>query len=285
MKKIILATGVMLIFLIQACEKPIDISSVTLNTRLVVNALLNNQDQISIGVSQSTTISDSVKPAPIRTANVVVIDKSGNRITCTYDLTNERYICPVVPHAGDAFSVIVSASGFQDAYAQLVIPGLASAGKALWRDSTSFDSLGFPNGTITVTINDNGAEKNYYRVNLYHYETSTAEFLTLQPALDDAELNQQAIFTEDGGVIFTDKLFNGKNRQIKFTTPFGYGFQTPKFMVVVENLSTEYYRYFKSLDDYKQYSGVFGEPPQVFTNISNGLGIFAGSSIQRDTIR
>jgi hypothetical protein len=50
-------------------------------------------------------------------------------------------------------------------------------------------------------------------------------------------------------------------------------------------LSEEYYRYFKSIDNYKQQQGPFSEPSAVFTNIKGGLGICAGASVIKDTIK
>jgi|GEM_PF-242392 len=283
MKKINLILFVALFF--SSCEKVIDISSVTLQNRLVVNALINDQDNISISVSSSTTIQDSVKPAPIKDAVVVVKDKNGVTTNCVFSLLTDKYECGIVPKVGDYFSVTVTAKGFSPAFAEMVIPSKSNNGKSTWKDSTSFDSSGFPNGTLVIKLNDKGNEKNYYRISLFYYQVSLAEWRVLQPILDDAELRNQALKTQDGGIIFKDATFNGKTRNISFTTPFGYSFQSPKFLAVVENLSEQYYNYFKSLDDYKNNRGVFNEPVPVFSNIKNGVGIFAGSSIQRDTIQ
>lgn len=285
MKNALLILGI-IVLTFASCTKDVNISSVTLNSRLVVNALLNDKDKIVVSVSYSTVIQDSVKPPVVKNAVVEIIDNLGNKTNCVFNLLTNKYECNITPNSGESFSVTVTAPGFSQAFAQLRIPNKASYFKSTWRDSASYDKDGFPQGKISVKLNDNGSEKNYYRISLFYYQVSLGEWNTLKLLIDDAELENQSLKTEDGGIVFKDANFNGKQRTINFTTPFGFATQTPKFLAVIENLSEQYYNYFKSIDDYKNNSqGVFSEAIPVFSNIRNGLGIFAGSSIQRDTIQ
>lgn len=267
-----------------SCESETDISSVLQKKRLVVNALLNDKDQVKIWVSHSTGLRDSVKPAAIENAQVIIQDEGGNQTVCTYNMATDYYESTLVPESGKSYSILVKAPDYPDASAVIRIPGPAGFLKPVWKDSTSVDSFGFPQGLATVRLDDNGSEKNYYRITLYYYDELLAEWFSLSPASTDAEINNQAIKTDDGGIIFSDMSFNGNSRSIGFITPFGFSSQTPKFLIITENLSEEYYRYFKSLDDYRTGGGVFSEPTAVYTNITKGLGIAAGSSISRDTI-
>jgi hypothetical protein len=56
-------------------------------------------------------------------------------------------------------------------------------------------------------------------------------------------------------------------------------------MVKVQNMNEDYFLYVQSLDQYTQQSGIFTEPVSVFSNIEGGLGICAGASVLKDTIR
>ncbi|MBS3913136.1 MAG: DUF4249 domain-containing protein [Bacteroidetes bacterium] len=271
-------------FLLQGCETALDISNVTLRERIVINALLNNKDQVQISVSKSTSIDNKVKPGPLLGAEVTITDDSGNKITCTYNIISEKYEAAIVPIAGKTYSIFVRANGFPDASASLSIPNTAGTKSSMWKDSTSFDSSGFPQGTLTVYISDKKYENNYYRLTIYYYDNVTTEWNVLDPPTTDADIQSQALKTEDGGIVFSDRYFNGMNKEINFLTAFGYGNGTPKFLVVNESLGEEYYKFFKSLDDYKKSGGLFQEPNGVYSNIEHGLGIAAGSSIQRDTI-
>lgn len=282
MKKISIPLLILLFF--ASCETDLDISSVTQKSKLVVNTLINDQEVVKVWVSKSTVISDSVKPPPLQGAVVTVTDEAGNVSNCTYNGFTEYYESTLTPVAGKKYTIKVKANGFTDAWADVQLPTLASLQQSTWKDSTGVDSFDFPTGTILVNINDKIAEKNYYRITIYYWESSGNEWRVLGPASTDAEITNRAIKTEDGGIIFDDQAFNGKNRTIPFITPFGYSFQTPKFLVVSESLSDSYYRYFKSLDDYKNSGGIFTEPTAIFTNINNGLGIAAGSSVRKDVI-
>lgn len=280
-----LLTIAAIIFTFTACETEIDISSVLQKKRLVVNALLNDQDKVQIWVSHTTGLRDSVKPAAISNASVVITDESGVKTTCTFNLATDYYESNIVLQSGKYYTITVKSGDYPDATAVIAIPQPASLKNPTWKDSTSLDSFGFPQGTAIVRIDDKGSEKNYYRITIYYYDELLAEWFSLNPATTDAEINNQSIKTDDGGIIFSDISFNGASRNIGFITPFGFSSQTPKFLIVTENLSEDYYRYFKSLDNYRTGGGVFSEPTAVYTNITNGLGIAAGSSIRRDTIQ
>lgn len=267
-----------------SCETELDVSMVNQQKKIVITALLNDLDPVSIGVSKSTVIQDSLIPAPLTNAVVTFTDESGNVNTCTYDGLTEKYVNTLIPQSGKTYTIKVKAPGFPDASAVVSIPAKASLNKSTWRDSTGLDSFGFPTGTISVNLDDRADVKNYYRITIYYWDDLTAEWRVLGPASTDAEINNRAIKTEDGGIIFDDRSFNGDNRVVEFITPFADPNITPKYLVVSESLSAEYYRYFKSLDDYKNSGGLFSEPTAVFTNITNGLGIAAGSSARKDVI-
>lgn len=273
------------IFFFSSCEREIDISSVNLKDRLVVNALLNDFDAVSIAVSHTTIISDSFKPSPIENAIVTIEDQNANVNACTYNALSGRYESSFVPKSGETYKILVKAANYPTAFASVFIPAPASSQKSTWKDSTGVDSAQFPTGTITAVINDNGSEKNYYRITIFYWVTLSSEWRSLGPELLDAAIANSAFKTEDGGIIFDDKIFNGTKRTLEFITPFGFSNQSPKFLVKVENLSKEYYNYFKSIENYKNSGGVFSEPTAIYTNITNGVGIAAGSSKKEDIIQ
>lgn len=284
LKSIRIFLTLLLVFTVISCETELDISKVVQKKRIVINAILNDQDAVKIYISNSTSISDSVKPAALKSASVKITDPAGIEYICTFNLVTESYDNSLVMQAGKKYTIEVKAKEYPDASATIEIPFPSSNQKSQWKDSTSLDSFGFPLGMLTVFINDNGGQKNYYRTTLFYYDDLLAKWSVLLPNTTDAEINNQAIKTEDGGLIFSDASFNGKNRSIAFITPFGFAGQTPKFLVVIENLSSDYYLYYKSIDDYRTGGGFFSEPSAIYTNIKNGLGVAAGSSIKRDTI-
>ncbi|MFN4915575.1 MAG: DUF4249 domain-containing protein [Sphingomonadales bacterium] len=284
MKNFIIVTMTVLGLL--ACETKLDLSEVSGRTRLVVNALVNDQDKIEIQVSKTIPLGSTGAVEFVKNAVVVVRDESGNSAGFSYNVGTDKYENPVFRAvAGKYYSVSVKASGFDEVFAEMVMPDKASKNPSTWKDSTDQDSSGFPTGTLSLILNDKGSEDNYYRISLFYYDDITATWNTLQPVTKDAAIENEAIVSDNGSWVFSDRSFNGQQKSVDFITPFGYALGTPKYLVVTESLNDPYFKYFKSIENYKAGAGVFGEATPVYSNIRNGVGIWAGSSISRDTIR
>lgn len=274
-----------LLMLMSACETKLDLGAVNTRVRLVVNALINNQDAITVKVTKTIPLGSSASVASVEGATVTLKDDAGNSYTLAYDLGQEAYVSTVVPVPGKYYQINVKANGYPEAWSELVMPEKAATSKPVWKDSTDVDDDGFPTGTLTVRINDKAGTDNYYRIGLFYYDDITAEWRTLEPKPRDASIESNAIKADDGSWVFTDQGFDGEVKNIEFITPFGFSTITPKFMVVNESLSEAYYEYFNSLRNYMNPGGVFTEPTFIYSNIKNGVGIWAGSSMSRDTIR
>lgn len=284
MKKTIFLTIITLV--LAACETKLDLSEVSGRTRLVVNGLINDQDKVEIQVSKSIPLGSTGAVEFINNAVVTMRDENGNATGFTYNVGTDKYENLVFrAFAGKYYSISVKAPGFDEVFAELVMPDKASKTPSSWKDSTDLDSSGYPTGTLTVNINDKGISNNYYRISLFYYDNITATWNALKPVTKDAAIENEAIESDNGSWVFSDRSFNGQPRSIPFITPFGYALGTPKYLVVTESLSEQYFKYFKSIEDYKKGAGVFGEATPVFSNIRNGVGIWAGSSIARDTIQ
>lgn len=269
-----------------ACETKLDLSEVNGRTRLVVNALVNDQDKVEIQISQTIPLGSNGAVEFVKNAVVRVRDENGNSTGFTYNVGTDKYEnLAFRALAGKYYSVSVIAPGFDEVFAEMVMPDKASKNPSTWKDSTDLDSSGFPTGTLSVKLNDKGVENNYYRISLFYYDDITATWNTLLPVTRDAAIENDAIVSDNGSWVFSDRSFNGQQKNIEFITPFGYALGTPKYLVVTESLNDSYFKYFQSIENYKAGAGVFGEATPVFSNIRNGVGIWAGSSISRDTIR
>lgn len=271
--------------LFASCETRLDLGPIANRSRLVVNALVNNQDAVAVQVSSTIPLGSNTGVTFIENATVVVTDENGTNHNLVYNIGTEKYEGTLVLQPGKYYAVSVKAPGFNEASSDLVMPDQASAVKSTWRDSADLDSAGFPTGLITVRLNDKPGVRNYYRLSLFYYDDILAEWKPLKPNTLDADIEQNAIEADDGSWVFSDQSFDGEQKNIEFITPFGFSFITPKFLVVKESLSEYYYRYFNSLNNYREPGGVFTEATPVFSNIRNGVGIWAGSSLSRDTIR
>jgi hypothetical protein len=104
-------------------------------------------------------------------------------------------------------------------------------------------------------------------------------------------LNQETLF-------FSDELFNGEQKYIQVNyLPYYSGFRsfyyyvpTRKFTVHLRSISENYYKFRKSEKAYFTYKEQFelwkgaGDYVQIYSNIENGYGLFAGYSTSIDSI-
>lgn len=269
-----------------ACETRLDLSEVSGRSRLVVNALVNDQDKVEIQVSKTMPLGVVSDVEFVKNAQVVVRDEAGTTINFTYNVGTDKYEnLTFRATAGKFYSISVKAQGFDEVFASMVMPSKATLLPSTWTDSTELDSSGYPTGTLAVSLNDRGNEDNYYRISLFYYDDITATWNTLLPVTRDAAIESEAIVSDNGSWVFSDRTFNGQQKKLDFITPFGYALGSPKYLVITESLNDHYFKYFQSIENYKAGAGVFGEATPIYSNMRNGVGIWAGSSISRDTIR
>jgi len=169
---------------------------------------------------------------------------------------------------------------------------------------------------VKIKFIDTPAEKNYYRLVYskfagvsYNWSSSSKDsdsviYLTnelrgtyinsedklLNPSEEDAN---DFLFGSAGNYynLFTDELIDGKEYELSFSVDltenyYGGSVQTKRkkgeFMrltISLQSITREAYLYMKSAHANNYYeSDFFSEPVQVYTNIKNGMGIFAGTS-------
>jgi len=285
MKKFFILTVFVTLFF--GCETELPMDQLIFQDRLVVNLLANDDDILKVHVGKTLKLTDTTAEEKIEDAIVKVRDQFGNTSILDYTfLFDGKYVTSFKPIAGKTYSLTVEHPVYPTANSTFTIPSKFGSVKPTWEDNTGIDTSGFPTGTISFAINDPGDERNYYEIGLYRYETFGNEFIVMPVIPENPEIAANASFNESGNLILDDGSFNGQLKELKFTTPFGYASGTPfKFLVEIKSLSPEYYRYFKSLEQYRVQGGPFSDPVAVFSNINGGVGICAGASITKDTIQ
>lgn len=288
MRKLLLLPFVAAVSLISisSCEKDLDLSQLEFSEKLVMNALVNDNEPISLTLNKSLDVFDSTGKPQLENANVTILDEAGVSSQLKFDLVSQSYRTTWIPKPGVRYSINASWGDLFPVQSSFIIPQLNTNGKAIWKDSTGKDDAGFNTGTISFTIKDDPHVRNYYEIGLFRYdEFSSESWLTLKVIPQNPELRDNPIINKQGALFVDDGGFNGQNKLFKFTTPAFTKGTTYKYMVVIKNLSEDYYRYFKSIENYQQQLGPFSEPSAVFTNVKGGLGICAGASLVKDTIR
>lgn len=269
----------------ESCSKELDSSTIKYKDKLVVNLLAYDNDVLAVHVGQSLSLYDSTAEKLLETAKVKVTDANGVVSQLKFDMVRQKFVSTWIPKTGVNYTLQVDYGNLNSTLSDFNIPKLTLSNKAKWTDNTSKDSVGFPTGTIDFTIKDNGSERNYYEIGLFRFDDVISDWLPLPIIAENPEFVDNQVKNKEGALIIQDGSFNGQSKLLKFTTPYGTAGTNYKYLVVIKNLSEQYYRYFKSIDNYKQQQGIFSEPSPVFTNIRGGVGICAGASIVKDTIQ
>lgn len=275
----------LLLLFAASCETEIEVDLPPYRPKLVVNCSFNNLDSLFAEVSYSRSVLDTSVDYFLNDAEVKLFDGT-NTYTLTYNSFTGKYTTGVVPQSGKVYTITAAYPGFLPVSATSSLPSQALQLQTSWRDSAAFDSLGAPIGEIKVAFVDDGNSANSYKILLFYYDDIRLEFFPLRPESDDV-LAGEDYRTADGGLFFSDITFNGRAKEFKFRTPFGLisQGQTTKFLVVIESYSDELTKYERTLQTHlNTANNPFAEPARVYSNVTNGLGIFAGKIIVRDTI-
>ncbi len=89
------------------------------------------------------------------------------------------------------------------------------------------------------------------------------------------------------GFLFSDEQFDGLNKVIRLEMD-SHQFNMSEYLFIdLLTINEEYYKYYYAIDKQNQLQeeNLYTEPVQLYTNIENGLGVFAGASISRQVLK
>ena len=284
---------VLLIFIlgVAACTTVVDFDIPLDKPWVVVNSLFSPDSVWQVKVTYSKNILD-VAPGPnfwpVGNAVVTILDPNNQvieTITPSSDKFNHvRYKGKTKPLSGQSYAVQVSIKDEPIRQAINKVPTYVPITSVEMDSSRLIDG-----GPIEMKVNfkDPGNEKNYYTIKFIEdafYITKKDTVWYTQEIF--YEVVEQSLSNDERGLekLVNDNLFNGKDYTFHvklYNRRYSFGSQIfqQHARVVLLSVSEEYYKYFttKSLQDYTN-GDPFAQPVQVFTNIENGLGIFAGYS-------
>lgn len=276
-----------LFFVLGSCEQELPTDSIDFSEKMVVNLIATDDDILKLHLGKTLSLNDSSAEEKITDAIVTVFDQNGNATKLEYTfLFGGKYVSTFKPVANASYRVTVTHPKYPAASSNFTLPKSFKSSKASWEDNTGTDSMGFPTGTITFTINDDPLERNFYEIALFRFEDLGPAWEVLPVVPENPEIAAEAVYNPQGALLLEDAGFNGLSKSLRFSTPFGSNFGVPyKYLVVVKSLSPEYYKYFRSIEDYRTEGGLFSDPTAIYNNIIGGVGICAGASVSRDTIK
>lgn len=254
--------------------------------QVVINGLISDKAPAFIKLSESISSLDTNAVPVITRASVQIFDQSNVLFdNLSYDAFSGGFVGTKLAKLNVKYGLRVNVQNKEVTSSTILAAG-TNITSFIFNDSIGLDTSGFKLGEVSFTFNDIPGQDNFYRVNLYYYDAIRQSFETFD--LNNNEfINSQATKTDDG-FIFGDESFSGSNITIDVEVPFGFVDDNApfKFYVKLEALNRDLSLYEQSREIYRQArGGLFSEPVDLYSNISGGLGVFGGSSIDRDTLR
>ncbi len=330
MKSIKIYSSIILsIFIFISCQKDIEFNGKITDPLVVVNSYITPDSVVSAHISESRFfLKDSITYRNIDNAEVAVWVNGLLKEKMSHT-ANGIYLGTYKPAIGETVKLIVSVPSMKEVssetkiYSQPIINSIDTASMRYPKEYI-ISHYGYSNGTQTTVVddtigtyslqemnyslkfNDNGNEKNYYRLivqtiqyftindtinhttrdsTLIHYSFNFSDVVSGNNANNDPSTLLGSGSNGNMYTVFSDELFNGKSYSLTFSTDqliydylkseFGR-YRNPdkyKINIYLQSISRDYYLYLKTRVA-SSGDNFFTEPVQVHNNIKGGIGIF-----------
>ncbi|MEZ4702254.1 MAG: DUF4249 domain-containing protein [Rhodothermales bacterium] len=306
------ATLAAAVALLAGCESVVDIDLPAYDPQLVVIGSFSPGGPWDVQVTHSVAVLDSALIEPIADATVEIWQGDTRlallphtpRYVALFQTSFAGYYIADAPspQVGVPYTLRVSAPGYASVEAISAVPAPVAIASHTFQDSVLFDQNG-PEasiGEMRIRLVDPGDARTYYRLRV---QVETADGAGFFPAQFDVNQDIRSAYGRDANlgfgsdqyvlplterIVFDDAFFDGQTYELQvrfFTTDlFGLSFagdegsRSPGFVrLLVDTITEADYRAERSRDlQDQQRDNPFSEPVPIFTNVRDGLGLFAG---------
>jgi hypothetical protein len=196
----------------------------------------------------------------------------------------------VKPIIGKNYTVELKSANYLPIRASDTIPILVPIDNAYMIFPAGVDAFGFYNAESHISFTDPPDLTNYYEILISSKPGGTSAWNS------DYEINDPVLRNEGDqnynptSFFFSDELFNGESYTLRIKHDVGYSqngntLKAFPLYATLRSISKTYYKYRKYYTRHahnQQFQNEFlelifkGEPQNMYTNIENGFGIFAG---------
>lgn len=290
-----------LLFSIVSCQKEFTLTPEETKKRIVVNSFLKNTNSIDVTVTESFAVTGEAEVQELKDAQVVIFENGVYKEDLIFTKNANdiigKFSTSFIPTINDDYKIEVSHPDFDD------VSSIAQVPEGVDIADASVEFVGGNAFNFSFNLND-PSEVNYYYLKMFFRGyiidslTQEREYVAQERIaipVTSVPDGQQYL---DNGYIFNDETFGGqgvtvagvaKYSRIFYQTPGGSGIPVggppPEVMtdsstlfIRLETLSEEAYKYYTSHATFlnNEIVDVFGEASSIYSNVENGLGIFAG---------
>jgi hypothetical protein len=296
MKKYIYIYFITLAFI--SCERIIPFSPEDTDPKMTVYSLASatgygvgfgvmtnivDADPIDAVVSRSVGILDNSNPIFLDAATLWVVDNNTSEVDTLISLGGEgRYRAPNMKvKTGHTYNLFGKETGLDEIFATSTVPNVPMDITVIPGD-TSLGSGGGPGGdkpsiSFDLEIDDDG-EPGYYMIEAHEREINTTGLgYKAYIESDDPYFSPANDRWGSERLYVSNELFLGKKRTFSLRV-LGYPQPDAQKLFKITKMGNDYFYFLSSSDLYDGSGGAFSQPVSVYSNISNGLGVFSGTS-------
>ncbi|MBP5548693.1 MAG: DUF4249 domain-containing protein [Bacteroidales bacterium] len=280
-------------FILASCEKVVEFDIDETERAIVVNALPNTDSLLFVNITYSRFFLDNGPFEAVTNASVTV-DVNGIPYTST-QRDGANYLFSYRSTAGDTLTLHVNIPGHESITGTTIIPPLPDMPTPV----AEIDTLQpIDSGDILISLSDPSEMENYYYIylterdsgiqwNMFERKWDTIDtvihpyFNCLNHEITNADVNvSEGMMDYFNSLLFSDRQIDGQTYEIKLSLMMLKDTAEhpllKEYSLVVESLSPEAFRYIKEVNASQSMTQYFAEPTQIFSNLSSGIGIFAG---------
>lgn len=287
MNKIWIILAGLTTLLVVSCRKEIEYKGEAEDPLVVVNCIMQADSVVKVHVERSRFFLDAQgSPSDfwITDATVTVtVGSSGQVYVQSTSDAEGNYVFPITAVGGESYVVSVSHPDYPTVSSITAVPVQVAITAV---DTSSYVDLeGVRIMKATVNWND-APGKDYYVLKASFKEMSSGNvFLSqplasLDPGLDDLSASEpggESSYSYYSDLFFTDEFFDGQNKtmEVRISQGFVQLNNDLRLQLHLYRCNEETYKYLITSRKFQYADGdIFSEPAKVFTNITNGYGIF-----------
>ncbi len=299
MKNSIFNLFILISLVLVGCETTEKIDDFPLRpSKLVVNCYFNTDSTWKFQVSKSLSVLDNAEIKLIRNANIKLYKEGELLNTISSIGADGWYRSPEnFPEEGKEYSIEVTSPDFKDGIqAKDVVPvkpSILNAG-IIVTDSSFYDhgyyyySYGYVKGSFEITLADQMNVSNYYQLKIYYMDsvfnnyTEEREFSHLQKSLisiTSEDMNVENSREYGTSLLINDYMIDGQNYTLSVDFNDWNAMRKKEYLIELTSITRSGYLYRKTIDESNNSrNDPFAEPVMIYSNVSNGFGIFSAYS-------
>jgi hypothetical protein len=267
-----------------SCEQIIEIDLPEHDPVLVINSTFTPDSTWAASVTKSQGIQVPGRHIDVVDATVLILENGAVIDTLRHDqgeiYTSARGTRPL---AGHSYTLQASAPGYETVSGTDFVPMRTTPFDLAWRDSVYYDQFDGHHGEFSFKIADRPGEENFYILNVYRVDSvfesgdTLLYFGLVRLLVQDPVLSSDF---ESGAILFDDATFDGTTRTLRVLIESNDYASAPMLVLGLSTVSKSYYLYTRTLSAHLSNAfNPFAEPVRVHSNMTPGMGIFAGYSV------